>query len=140
MKKFVFVLQLLCMLYALQVSGQPKEASTVIEGIYWSPKKDAKIQIYRKGTKYFGKTVWLTKPGKDIKNPVAALRERALLGLELLSNFEWHDDEYSGGKIYDPESGKTYDCKMALNGDVLKVRGYIGISMLGRTERFVRVQ
>ena len=111
-----------------------------ITGLYWSPKKDAKIEIYKKGGHYFGRSVWVANPGKDTKNPNSALQKRDLLGVELLTNFSFDDGTYSDGKIYDPESGKTYDCKMTLAGDKLKVRGYVGISLFGRTEIFERIK
>ena len=111
-----------------------------ITGLYWSPEKDAKIEIYKKGEQYFGKTIWVTTPRKDSKNPIESLRKRDVLGIELLINFTYNDGAYTDGKIYDPESGKTYSCKMRLNGDNLKVRGYIGISLFGRTEIFERIK
>lgn len=111
-----------------------------IIGIYWSPKKDAKIEIYLKGQQYFGKFIWLAKPRKDNKNPAMELQSRDVLGLELLTKFSYNDGTYSGGEIYDPETGKTYSCKMNLQGNKLKVRGYIGISIFGRTEYFERIK
>lgn len=111
-----------------------------IIGIYWSPKKDAKIEIYLKGQQYFGKFIWLATPRKDNKNPTKELQSRDVLGLELLTKFSYNDGVYSGGEIYDPETGKTYSCKMTLEGDKLKVRGYIGISLFGRTEYFDRIK
>jgi uncharacterized protein (DUF2147 family) len=111
-----------------------------IIGCYWSPKKDAKIEIYLKGQQYFGKFIWLASPRRDIKNPVKTLQSREVLGLELLTGFSYTSDIYSGGEIYDPETGKTYACKMSLEGDKLKVRGYVGISLFGRTEYFERVK
>src|SRR4051794_7684014 len=73
-----------------------------IVGIYWSPKKDAKIEIYLKGQEYFGKFTWLAIPKKDIKNPAKELRSRDVLGLELLTHFSYKDGVYTGGEIYDP--------------------------------------
>jgi len=67
------------------------------------------------------------------------LRSREVLGIELLTNFKYTDGEYTNGLIYDPESGKTYNCNMNLNGNQLKVRGYVGIPLFGRTEIFERV-
>jgi uncharacterized protein (DUF2147 family) len=116
------------------------KATDNITGIYWSPKKDAKIEIYQQGEKYFGKSIWLAKAKKDVNNPNESLRNRNLLGIGLLSNFSFEKGSYTNGKIYDPESGKTYDCTMTLNGNDLKVRGYIGISLFGRTEIFERVK
>ncbi len=111
-----------------------------IIGIYWSPKKDAKIEIYLKGQLYFGKFAWAATPRKDINNPTKALQNRDLLGLEFLTKFTYDDGVYKGGEIYDPETGKTYSCKMSLDGNKLKVRGYIGISLFGRTEYFEQIK
>lgn len=110
-----------------------------ILGVYWSPKKDAKIEIYKKGNEYFGKSIWVANPKKDIENPIKELQKRDILGIELLTNFKFINGEYLNGQIYDPESGKTYDCKMSIIGKKLKVRGYIGISLLGRTEFFEHI-
>ena len=120
----------------------PVSNSTANEiiGFYWSPKKDAKVEIYLKAGKYYGKFVWAARPRKDSKNPTKALQNRDLLGLEFLTGFEYNDGVYDGGEIYDPETGKTYSCKMRLEGNQLKVRGYIGISLFGRTEYFERIK
>ncbi len=117
-----------------------KSAPNEIIGFYWSPKKDAKIEIYLKGGQYFGKFVWAATPRKDSKNPTKALQNRNILGVEFLTRFEYDDGVYDGGEIYDPETGKTYSCKMSLEGNKLKVRGYIGISLFGRTEYFERIK
>ena len=111
-----------------------------IIGLYWSPKKDAKIEIYLKGRQYFGKFVWLATARRDTKNPTKALQSRNVLGLELLTGFTYDDGIYSGGEIYDPETGKTYSCKISLEANKLKVRGYVGISLFGRTEYFERIK
>lgn len=116
-----------------------KAPADKIIGIYWSPKKDAKIEMYKKGDRYFGKSIWVTSPKKDSQNPDHGLRNRELLGLDLLTNFSYEDGVYTNGKVYDPESGKTYSCKISFNGIHMKVRGYIGISMFGRTETFERI-
>jgi uncharacterized protein (DUF2147 family) len=111
-----------------------------ITGLYWSPEKDAKIEIYKKGEQYFGRSVWVAHPRKDFKNPSEALKTREVLGIDLFTGFTYKGGAYTSGKVYDPESGKTYDCKMNLNEDVLKVRGYVGISLFGRTEFFHRIR
>ncbi|MFT3678880.1 MAG: DUF2147 domain-containing protein [Ferruginibacter sp.] len=121
-------------------SQVPVKETDKIVGLYWSPKKDAKLQVYKKGDHFFGRSVWLSVHRKDSRNPDAALRNRELLGIELLSNFSYSNGTYTGGKIYDPESGKTYDCRITWAGEDLKVRGYIGISLFGRTEIFERIQ
>ena len=56
------------------------------------------------------------------------------MGLQILSGFRYAGDgTWEAGKIYDPKNGKTYSCKMRLDGENLKIRGFIGISLFGRT-------
>jgi uncharacterized protein (DUF2147 family) len=111
-----------------------------ILGVYWTPKKDGKIEIYKSGDKYHGKIVWATNPRKDTKNPDKTLQQRSLVGATILTDFEYKNGKYDDGEIYDPESGKTYSCVMRLNGNKLNIKGYIGITLFGRTETFERVQ
>lgn len=87
-----------------------------------------------------GTIVWLKKttdedgqPKKDKKNPKKELRDRDILGLTILTGLEKDGNKWSGGEIYDPNSGNTYRCEAHLDGDALKVRGYMGISLIGRT-------
>ena len=76
----------------------------------------------------------------DEKNPDPALRSRKLVGLEIFRGFSYDGDgRWSRGFIYDPNSGKTYRCKLNLvDRDTLEVRGFIGISLIGRTETWKR--
>jgi uncharacterized protein (DUF2147 family) len=104
-------------------------------------KEPAKIQIYKSGEKYYGKIVWLKnpidngKPKVDKNNPDKNMRNETIVGLVILKGFKFDDDEWGDGEIYDPESGKTYRCYLTLKDKrTLKVRGYIGISLFGRTE------
>jgi uncharacterized protein (DUF2147 family) len=127
------------MLMAASFANSNSGAVDKIIGVYWSPKKDAKIEIYKKSDTYFGKSIWTETKRKDLKNPNPSLRDRELLGTDLFTNFVYKDGTYEDGKIYDPENGKTYDCKISFNGKSLKVRGYIGISLFGRTETFQRI-
>lgn len=120
-------------------SAQKTDPNEII-GIYWSPKKDARIEIFLKDQQYFGKFVWAANPRKDTKNPSKALQSRDLLGVEFLTGFTYANGVYDDGEIYDPETGKTYSCKMSLAGNSLMVRGYIGISLFGRTEYFERIK
>jgi uncharacterized protein (DUF2147 family) len=108
-------------------------------------KEPAKIQIYRSGDKYYGKIVWLKYPEAngmarvDSKNPDKNKQKQPIIGLVILRNFKFDDNEWNDGKIYDPESGKTYSCHLTLkDNNTLKVRGYVGVSLLGRTETWTR--
>jgi uncharacterized protein (DUF2147 family) len=109
-------------------------------GIYWSPKKDGKVEIYKRNNKYYGKTIWSKNNSKDVKNPDASLRDRPVLGLEFLKDFVFDDDEWVDGTVYDPTSGKLYSCKMWLENGDLMLKGYIGISLIGRSEKLEKVR
>ncbi|WP_129714984.1 DUF2147 domain-containing protein [Pedobacter sp. SYP-B3415] len=143
MKKFLACLLLITSVSLASVA-QNKDA---IIGRWLNASGEGQIEIYKKGNKYYGKLAWLKEPnlnGKpklDSKNPEAKLRDRPLLNLEILRDFDYDDGEWTNGKIYDPKSGKTYSCNMSLKGnDRLNVRGYIGISLIGRSETFKRVK
>jgi|SRR4030095_3385081 uncharacterized protein (DUF2147 family) len=109
-------------------------------------KEPAKIQIYKSDGKFYGKIIWLKNPtenGKqrvDANNPDKAKRSNPIIGLVMLMGFKFDgDDEWKGGDIYDPESGKTYSSYIYLKDkDTLKIRGYVGISLFGRTETWTR--
>jgi uncharacterized protein (DUF2147 family) len=111
-------------------------------------KEPGKIQIYKSGDKFYGNIIWLKNPTDkngqrvDINNPNKAKRTTPVIGLQILKGFKFDgDDEWKGGDIYDPESGKTYSSYMTLKDkNTLKVRGYVGISLFGRTEIWTRVQ
>jgi uncharacterized protein (DUF2147 family) len=127
-----------------------------ILGTWLNGKQTAHVEIYKADGKYFGKIVWLKEPvyhaddkkgmaGKtkvDRENPDAAKRNQPILGLVILRNFVFvKDGLWEDGMIYDPENGKDYKCKMTLESpDILNVRGYIGISLLGRTDTWTRVK
>jgi len=120
-----------------------------IEGFWLNQEKEARIEIYKaKNGKFYGKIVWLKeptrdgKPKTDIHNPKAELRSQPIVGLLILKGFEKDGDKtYENGTIYDPKNGKTYSCKITYeNANTLSIRGYIGISMLGRTTTWTRSQ
>ncbi|MEO5683206.1 MAG: DUF2147 domain-containing protein [Chitinophagaceae bacterium] len=132
----VLILTIFCLGFSAATTDSPDQ----IIGFYWSPDKDAKIEIYMRGQLYFGRFMWLANPRKDVNNPEKALQARNVLGLELLTRFVWNNGIYSGGEIYDPQTGKTYACKLSIEGNKLKVRGYVGISLFGRTAYFERIK
>lgn len=109
-------------------------------GKWLSPSKKGVVETFVQGNKLFGKLIWVQSERKDIYNSDKSLRNRDVKGLLLFSNFTWSDNQWVDGKIYDPEGGSTYSCKMWLSDDkqTLNVRGYIGISIIGRTEKFTR--
>lgn len=144
MKQFL----LLAMISVFSSATARSQQADKVLGQWLSEDKDGKIEIYKNGNKYFGKLIWASKmyeadgktSRKDEKNNDPGLRNRDLKGLVLLTNFIYDDGVYTDGKIYDPKSGKTYSCKMTLNGDVLNIRGYVGISLFGRTTVWTRAK
>lgn len=79
------------------------------------------------------------EPRIDINNPDETLRDRPILGLNLVSGYRFENGTWQG-KIYDPESGKVYSSRMGVSPEGnLEMRGYIGIPMFGRTATFVPV-
>lgn len=117
-----------------------------IESFWFNEEKSAKIHVYKgHDGKFYGKIVWLKKPtvdGKpkvDARNPDESKRSQPIIGLVLLKGFQKDGThEYTDGTIYDPKNGKTYSCKMTMNGNELDVRGYVGISLIGRTTRWTK--
>lgn len=114
-----------------------------IVGIWLTKDKD-RISVYRQGGMYFAKPlVDATDQNKtDIHNPDPALRNRALTQVLILQNFEYaKDGQWTKGRVYDPYNGKTYQSRINMpNPRTLKIRGYIGIPLFGRTEVWTRVR
>jgi uncharacterized protein (DUF2147 family) len=69
-------------------------------------------------------------------------KDKPLIGMTILSGLKKDGDAYTGGEILDPKNGKTYRCKMEMieGGKKLNVRGFIGISLIGRTQTWLREQ
>ena len=106
------------------------------------------VEVYKSGDSYNGKIVWLKdatmpdgSPVCDLNNPDKCLRSRKLMGLIMLSGLKKTGDQYTQGSIYDPGNGKTYNCSMKVEGDVLKVRGSLDKKgRIGRTMDWFRVK
>jgi len=79
-------------------------------------------------------------PRYDDLNPDPKLRSRPLDGMTIMSGFVYDGDgRWSGGTVYDPNSGKTYKCTLTqIDANTVKLRGYIGISLFGRSDTWTR--
>ena len=99
-----------------------------IKGKWLTEAGDAQVEIYEQNGKMNGKIVWLEKgpDTKDVHNKDEKLRSRKLMGVNILSGLTKKDDKWEGGRIYNPKNGKNYKCAIWLDGNKLKVRGYIG--------------
>jgi uncharacterized protein (DUF2147 family) len=115
-------------------------------GTWLTGSSKGKVQIYKEGDKYSGKIVWLKEPNRedgtpklDRHNPDKAKQTNPILGLNMLKGFVFDEDKWVDGTIYDPENGKTYSCKITWRDGKLDVRGYMGISLIGRTDTWFKV-
>ena len=151
-KSFMILIAGLMFLPILNANAQEVKSDDIL-GIWLNEDKDAHVNIYKENDMFYGKIVWLDEPideetGKpklDDENNDESLRDRPVMGLLLLRDFEFDgDDEWEDGKVYDPKNGKDYSCYMEFpdedDKNKLKVRGYIGFSLLGRTTYWTRVE
>lgn len=116
-----------------------------IKGVWLNQDKDAEIQITEKDNKYYGEIIWLLNPKdkngeikKDSKNPDKTKQNQSLVGLEILKDLKYSKKEWSKGIIYDPKSGKTYKLTAKIKDNKLYLRGYIGVSLVGKTNIWTR--
>ncbi len=139
MKNLIFVLVAIFGMQSIAKAQNDK-----ILGIWYNEKKDAKIKVYKKGSTYYGKIIWMknnknddgTSPKLDSKNPNEKLRKRTIVGTNILLDLKWDADakEYNGGEIYDPRGGSTYSLFAILKDDgSLFLKGYVGFSVFGRS-------
>lgn len=126
--------------------GQSSPGDQIL-GEWINEEKDTRIEIYKSGTHYAGKLIWALNlmeadgqtPRKDVNNTDEKLRTRNLSNIDLLHDFVFSEGIWDDGKMYDPKSGKTYNCLMKLRSEKLEIRGYVGIPLLGRTTYWERV-
>ncbi|HWR73434.1 MAG TPA: DUF2147 domain-containing protein [Nitrospirota bacterium] len=145
---------LLIGLLLASVSFAPAGVPDDIVGVWYNQEKDAKIEIYRCGDTYCGKIVWLQEPlypegskdgipgtiKLDHNNPDPARRKTPVMGMTIMHGFAFSgENQWKKGKIYDPKNGKTYSGRITLiSSEKLDLRGYIGISLIGRTATWSR--
>jgi uncharacterized protein (DUF2147 family) len=144
---FIFTVLLLTLFGSLKVFSQKHHADD-ITGTWLNEERTAKIQVYKEGKTYSGKIIWLKEPidpetGKpklDKLNPDPKLAIIPLLGLCIMKNIAFDgDDEWNGGTVYDTKNGKTYKCYLKFDTpQILKLRGYIGFSLIGRTSHWFK--
>ena len=101
------------------------------------------VDTYLEGGKLFGRVTEL-RPGRTPKDVCekcsGAYKDKLILGMVIMRNFQAEGDDWVEGTVVDPENGKEYKGKIwAVGNDRLKMRGFVGISLLGRTETWVRL-
>ncbi len=133
--------------------GIPFAVHADVQGYWLSEEGTAQIELApcEEGSEVIcGRIVWLEEPRgddgeplRDTNNDDPDLRDREILGLQMLRDMEPDDSRdrrWGGGRIYDPESGNTYRARMDLSedGDELDLRGYVGMAAFGRTSTWTR--
>jgi len=142
-----------CILFLSAAPALATGADDIL-GVWNNGEKDAKIELFKCGTRYCGKVIWLKEPKYpaeskdgmpgtpklDHNNPKAGLRSAPVIGLQIVHDFIYDGgNRWVDGKVYDPKNGKTYSGKMTLvSAQQLELRGFIGISLLGRTTSWTK--
>jgi uncharacterized protein (DUF2147 family) len=105
------------------------------------------VVIWEVDGKLYGRIEQLVHPDPHDANPRCSrceggAKDQPLVGLRILWDLERNGDQWSGGTVLDPDNGKQYRCSVALesNGKKLKMRGFLGFSLLGRTQYWLRDQ
>lgn len=130
------------------VLATDSSAATTPVGRWYAEGGAAQVEVEPCGDALCGRVVWLRSPYdengctmSDRYNPDRALRGRPMIGIDILSGLRpVAEGTWDGGTIYDPTSGRTYQCTASIDGDDrLRVRGYVGFHILGRTTTWIRV-
>jgi uncharacterized protein (DUF2147 family) len=119
------------------------------EGLWYAEGGAATVRVEACGEGLCGRVESLRSPFdengcalRDVQNADLQLRERPIEGLEIFRGLRPAPGEanvWAGGTIYDPTSGRTYRCRLTVDGDRLYLRGYVGLPVLGRTATWIRV-
>lgn len=140
----------LCMAISLISFSQELPAGKII-GTWESTDTDPKLrfEFFEKDSKYFGRLIWASNmyeddgktPKKDFNNPDKKLQSRSRKGIVNITDLTYEKGEYTDGKLYNPSDGRTYSVKGKLtSADKLDFRGYLGVSLFGKTMKFKRIK
>jgi uncharacterized protein (DUF2147 family) len=139
--KLRLVLLLLIMplfIFSQEVIGKWKTIDDV------TGKEKSILEIYEKDGKIYAKVLRLLTPGEENKiceECSGDNKNKPIVGMIVIDGLTKDDDEWNGGTILDPKNGKVYKCYITLEeANKLKVRGYIGFSLIGRTQYWYRVE
>jgi uncharacterized protein (DUF2147 family) len=143
----LFVLAALALPY-VTASAQPSEKPPSPIGL-WKTIDDKTgqprgiVRLYEKDGRYFARIERSLTPGEEGRKCTACTDERKdqpFIGMVLMRNVKLDNGKYSGGDILDPDTGTVYRCNFKLEdeGKTLVVRGYLGVSLFGRSQRWLR--
>lgn len=127
-------------------AAQAQQKVAAPTGLWLTENKRSVVELYqcKKGEPLLcGKIAWIIEGGMqhDTKNPDASKHSRPMCGLTILSGLKMDTPTYwTGGKVYKADEGDTYDASMTILGDnKVEMRGYMGISMFGKSQTWTRV-
>jgi len=145
---FVLIASIIVFLGNSSMTASIADNPDAVVGVWKTGDGNAIVRIYKNAEKYQGKIVWLKEPNDpdtglpkiDKNNPTEASQTRAIIGLVNIWGFKFIEKNlWDEGNIYDPKSGNTYSCTIKMtNSNTLEVRGYIGVSLIGRTDVWTR--
>lgn len=141
---------LVCLLagFVLPLSSAAGRGPDPVHGLWLTENKKAIVEIAPCGAEACGRTVWVAepvdasgRPKRDTKNADAAKRDRPICGLELVGGLHRQGKgAWSEGWVYNPKDGSTYSAAVrALSPQQIEVRGYLGVSLLGKSQVWTRV-
>lgn len=120
---------------------------TSVEGLWITQddetgKEKSEVLLYVEDGKLYGKIIRLLLPedqGKLCEKCKGENKNKPIAGLVIVKDLSLEKDTWEDGTVMDPKSGKVYDCYLSLEApNVLKVRGFLGFSLLGRTQTWKR--
>lgn len=134
---------------AIKPTTTTKPASLVkdITGLWLTAQKGSIVEFVKSGDEYIGKVAWSRtakdkagRPLKDVKNPDKAKRNNTIVGSDMITGLKYNPktDTYEGGKIYQAQTGRSYNCKITLNKEknVMKIVG--GVGFISKTLTWTR--
>lgn len=139
----IILLTSLAAVHAQQISPGLMAAVGHWQVINDDGKLGGQVETYLVDGKLFGKVTQLRpgrQPGAVCDKCSGELKNKPILGMVFLRNFKPQTDDWAGGTVVDPDNGKEYKGKIWNAGkDKLYLRGFIGISLLGRTQSWIRI-
>lgn len=145
--KFTFAL-IIFSFASLSAFSQFQESD--VAGLWYFPDEEGICEIFEKNGKYYGKIAWQSEPydrfgmiKTDFKNPDPKRHKKVLTGLTFMYGFKFNGkDKWDDGIVYNVLNGKNYKAHIKVKGenkDILELRGFLGVSMIGQTSTWTRV-
>lgn len=142
----MYRLAIVLAIFGVLASVASATGSGSIEGRWLTGKRQAAVALFSCGSQICGRLDWMAKPryrGGELKidreNPDPALRARPWCGIDVIWGLRAAEPGvWTGGDLYNPKDGETYSLEITQRGEGLKVRAYLGIKILGKTEDWIR--